>query len=100
MLNGAIAAGAVGLAMTMAVRSVLAPVPEATGVVLVIAAPWGPSPQSVIAAAGGHPVGPATALFGVLATFDYPVSSSALRAGGAWGVYDGQAIANLCGVGT
>ncbi len=65
------------------------------GPFLVIAAPWGPTAEAVVVAAGGQFVGPSRAPLSILAT---DVTVPALRAAGAWDVLDAQALANLCGL--
>lgn len=51
-----------------------------------------------IEVAGGAPLGPEVALFGLLARSDAPDFVTALRGLGAWAVLDGSAVAALCGI--
>ncbi|WP_194135347.1 hypothetical protein [Salipiger mangrovisoli] len=69
-----------------------------TGVVLVIAPPWGPGAPALVARTGGRLVGPVTAPFGSFATFDGPAPADRLRALGAWGTREAGALATLCGI--
>ncbi|WP_375259643.1 hypothetical protein [Citreimonas sp.] len=66
--------------------------------VLVIAAPWGQGAAAIVTGAGGRPLGPVSAAFGTLATFDGAIPVADLRALGAWAVRDGTSIASICGV--
>lgn len=47
---------------------------------------------------GGRAVGPSSAAFGYLAYFPNGTPRDALRDSGIWAVWDGRAIAALCGV--
>ncbi|WP_353472186.1 hypothetical protein PVT71_12875 [Salipiger sp. H15] len=69
----------------------------ATGVVLVIAPPWGPGAPALVRAAGGRTVGPVSAPFGTLASFDGPAPLARLGALGAWATRDAAVLASICG---
>lgn len=68
-------------------------VPSERGPVLVI----GPDAEGLVRAAGGRPVGPLGAAFGVLAVGDDGFVTRVIRQG-AWKVTGGGWLAELCGV--
>lgn len=91
VLSVSLAAGGVALVGGSPVNGV------APGPVLVIAPPWGPGAAALIHGAGGRMVGPVSAPFGALASFEGAVPVARLRALGAWGVRDASALAAYCG---
>ncbi len=77
----------------------LAASPAVPGAVaLVVAPPWAAEggADGVVRAAGGQPVGPTAAPFATLAVLQEPGS---VRLHGAWAVFDGRFIAQICGMG-
>ncbi|MBS0122761.1 hypothetical protein [Thetidibacter halocola] len=96
------------LALGLVVAVLIAAVPVAaalgpdarpgSGPVLVLAPPWGAGAASIVLQAGGTPLGPVSAPFGTLATFDGPDPRPVLYELGAWAVRDGSALALLCGL--
>ena len=89
---------AFALAVVFSFGTILGPAPDRDVPVLVIAPPWGAGAASIVAAAGGRPIGPVSAPFAVLAAFDETLPRARLRASGAWALRDGRGLALLCGV--
>ncbi|MCA0943011.1 hypothetical protein LCM08_25215 [Salipiger pacificus] len=69
-----------------------------SGVVLVIAPPWGHGAAALVTWAGGRQIGPVSAPFGTFASFDGPAPVDRLRELGGWGAWDAGALATICGV--
>ena len=88
---------AVALGVSLALPFV-AHLPEAGSPVLVVAPPWSAGAESMVLQAGGHPLGPGSAPFAVLAGFPDVIPVEALRQLGAWAIADGRVLATLCGV--
>ena len=63
---------------------------------IVVVPPWRDAAE-VVARAGGHLIGPATAPFAVLAQGSTPGFAAAVQARGAWLVLDAQTLLMLCG---
>ena len=95
-----IGAAALLLSVAFSVHSALGPPARQAGLVLVVVPPWGADAVRLVHDSGGHPVGPASAPFALLARFDQAPPRAALRARGAWAVRDGRALAAICGVST
>ncbi len=66
--------------------------------VLVVTAPWGPTPEQVIHKAGGDIIGPETAFLGLFAASSDPSFRKNLKTAGALAVLDARLLANICGV--
>ena len=65
---------------------------------LVVVPPWKDA-QAIVAAAGGHVIGPERALFAVLVRAATPSEfDAAARAAGALAVTNGATVAAICGV--
>ncbi|WP_424932467.1 hypothetical protein [Amaricoccus macauensis] len=95
LLIGAMLAGGVLAGPILAV-SQSAPMPGE--VVVVAVPPWAPSPEDLVARAGGHMVGPERTAVAALAVSEDPAFPDTLRGLGAWLVLDGRSLANICGV--
>jgi hypothetical protein len=65
--------------------------------VLVITAPW-TDPESVVTAAGGRVIAPASAPMATLGVFADAAALARVGGAGGWLVVDGRAAAALCGV--
>ena len=79
------------------VLSIAAAEPDTGDLVLVIAAPFADM-TSLVDLSGGRIVGPNTGVIGALAISDSPAFFETLKENGAWGVADGNLIAQLCGI--
>jgi hypothetical protein len=96
------------LSLGLVVAALIAAVPVAAalghddrpgdGLTLVLAPPWGPGAAAIVRQAGGVLVGPVSAPFGTLASFDGPDPRPVLYELGAWAVRDGSTLALLCGL--
>lgn len=82
------------LAVTPLAAVLSAPVGE--GPVLLIVPPWADA-DALLAASGGHAVGPTRAPFALLATYPSPAAARAASGYGAWAVLGGEALAAICG---
>lgn len=87
------------LALTAGPVAIMASSPGRDGQpVLVVTAPWGPTPEQVIHKAGGDVIGPETAFLGLFATSSDPSFRHNLKTAGALAVLDARLLANICGV--
>ncbi|AZV78236.1 hypothetical protein EBB79_10340 [Parasedimentitalea marina] len=77
---------------------VAGPAPEVGSPVLVIASPWGTSAPQVIEQAGLFEIAPERAVFGALTTLSRVGDIENLHNNGAWFVFDGKKVSELCGV--
>jgi hypothetical protein len=66
-------------------------------VTLVLASP-GAEISELVAESGGRLVGPVTGFIGALAISTDPTFHSELKSNGAWFVFNGKQLAQLCGV--
>ncbi|QDC09013.1 hypothetical protein FHY55_07035 [Oceanicola sp. D3] len=70
--------------------------PVADGPVLIVLPPWADA-EAVLAASGGRLIGPTRAPFAMLAAYPSPTAARSAPGHGAWAVFNGGAIALLCG---
>jgi hypothetical protein len=66
--------------------------------VVVVSAPWLGSAEDLVRNTGGTLLSPWAAKFSAMALFDGEIPVDALKAAGAWAVFDAERLAELCGV--
>ena len=66
--------------------------------VLVVGGLWGATAPQIIERSGLFEVAPERAPLGALTTLSEPGDIEILRSNGAWFVFDGKKVAELCGV--
>lgn len=87
-----------GLSLLAGPILALAAIPPRDGQpVLVVAWPWGPDPEAIIARAGGYPAAPDRGWLATMAASEAADFPDRLSRAGAALVLDGTQIAGICG---